>query len=102
MGANLSNKRTKSRRRRQNSEINITPFVDVMLVLLIVFMVVAPMMTVGVDVNLPEKNASSIEATKEPLTITIKKTGGVYLQNTLVNKKQLLFSSRNFQNSKAY
>ena len=61
-----------------------------MLVLLIVFMVVAPMMTVGVDVNLPEKNASSIEATKEPLTITIKKTGGVYLQNTLVNKKQLL------------
>lgn len=90
MGTNLSNKRKKTRRRRQNSEINITPFVDVMLVLLIVFMVVAPMMTVGVDVNLPEKNAPSIEATKEPLTITIKKTGGVYLQNTLVNKKQLL------------
>jgi len=90
MGANLSNKRTESRRRRHNSEINITPFVDVMLVLLIVFMVVAPMMTVGVNVNLPEKNAPSIETKKEPLTITIKKTGSIYLQNTLVNKKQLL------------
>lgn len=88
MGANLTGK--SKRRRRQNSDINITPMVDVMLVLLIVFMVVAPMMTVGVPVDLPNKNANAITTQKEPITITVNKTGKLYLQNTKVNKKQLL------------
>ena len=53
------------------SDINVTPFVDVMLVLLIVFMVTAPMLTVGVPVNLPDSNADSLPDDKEPLTLTI-------------------------------
>ena len=75
----------KSRRRaraRPMSEINVTPFVDVMLVLLIVFMVTAPLMTVGVAVDLPQTRARALGQDKEPIAITIDKTGRVFLQNT--------------------
>ena len=64
------------------SEINVTPFVDVMLVLLIVFMVTAPLMTVGVEVNLPKTKANSLPGNDEPLTITVDKNGQIYLQET--------------------
>jgi biopolymer transport protein TolR len=66
------------------AEINVTPFVDVMLVLLIVFMVTAPLLTVGVPVNLPKTKASSITDTDEPLVITIDKAGDIYIQESLV------------------
>lgn len=71
-------------RRRVMAEINVTPFVDVMLVLLIVFMVTAPMMTVGVPVDLPKTNAQSLGHDKEPLTVTVKSNGTVFLQNTQI------------------
>ena len=67
------------------SEINVTPFVDVMLVLLIIFMVTAPLLTVGVQVDLPESAADSLPDDQEPLTITIKSKAEVYIQEHKVN-----------------
>ena len=63
------------------SEINVTPFVDVMLVLLIIFMVTAPLLTVGVQVDLPESAADSLPDEQEPLTLTITSKGEVWIQN---------------------
>ena len=64
------------------SEINVTPFVDVMLVLLIIFMVAAPMMTVGVPIDLPETQAKALNAETQPITISVKTDGQVFLQET--------------------
>ena len=64
------------------SEINVTPMVDVMLVLLIIFMVAAPLLTVGVPVDLPKTNAATINDQDEPLVISIAKDGKLYLQDT--------------------
>ena len=72
------------------SEINVTPFVDVMLVLLIIFMVTAPLLTVGVQVDLPESNADSIQSNDEPLEITISKDGTIYIQETSIQLKELI------------
>jgi biopolymer transport protein TolR len=72
------------------SEINVTPFVDVMLVLLIVFMVAAPLLTVGVPIDLPESQAKSIEQDREPLTISVNDKGQVFLQNTEIKVDELV------------
>ena len=72
------------------SEINVTPFVDVMLVLLIVFMVTAPMLTVGVPVNLPESEADSLPDDREPLTVSINSKGEVFVQDTKVAFNELV------------
>ncbi|HTZ36433.1 MAG TPA: protein TolR [Stellaceae bacterium] len=72
------------------SEINVTPFVDVMLVLLIVFMVTAPLLTVGVPVDLPKTKASAIEGKDEPLAVSIDAAGKVYLMETEVPIEQLV------------
>ena len=72
------------------SEINVTPFVDVMLVLLIIFMVTAPLLTVGVQVDLPQSNADSLQSDNEPLELTISKDGNIYIQETEVNIKELI------------
>ena len=73
------------------SEINITPFVDVMLVLLIIFMVAAPMLTVGVPVQLPETAAASLPTEQEePLAITIAADGKLFLMNTEVPEEELI------------
>jgi biopolymer transport protein TolR len=73
----------KRRRRRKSvmSEINVTPMVDVMLVLLIIFMVSAPLLTVGVPLDLPQTQAKGLEQDKEPLTISVDTEGKVFLQN---------------------
>ncbi len=74
-------------RRRPNnrfSEINITPMVDVMLVLLIIFMVAAPMMTTGVTVDLPKSNASPIAGQDEPLAVSVTAGGKIFVQKTEV------------------
>ncbi len=65
-------------RRRAMAEINVTPFVDVMLVLLIVFMVTAPLLTVGVPVDLPKTRAPALGQDREPLSITVKRDGTIY------------------------
>ncbi|SLN73353.1 ExbD/TolR family protein [Oceanibacterium hippocampi] len=72
------------------AEINVTPFVDVMLVLLIVFMVTAPLLTVGVQVDLPKSKAPALPGTDEPLAITIDKAGGLYIQDTPVTREELV------------
>jgi biopolymer transport protein TolR len=80
----------RSARRSRLSEINVTPFVDVMLVLLIVFMVTAPLLTVGVAVELPRTEAKQLESETDPLSITIRADGTVYLQETVVTKDELV------------
>jgi biopolymer transport protein TolR len=70
------------RRRSLNAEINVTPFVDVMLVLLIIFMVAAPLLTVGVQVDLPDTEAKALNADDEPLTLSIRADGAIFLQET--------------------
>lgn len=83
------------RRRRRSayvpmSEINVTPFVDVMLVLLIVFMVAAPLLTVGVPIELPETQANPLQGDNEPLTVSVQPDGRVYLQDTEVELDTLV------------
>ncbi|MBZ9675590.1 protein TolR [Mesorhizobium sp. ES1-1] len=72
------------------SEINVTPMVDVMLVLLIIFMVAAPMLTVGVPVDLPETKASALNADTQPIAITIDGTGKIFLQETEIPEDELV------------
>lgn len=82
--------RRNSRRWKPKAEINIVPYVDVMLVLLIVFMVAAPLLTVGVDVNLPDTEARAMTTSEEPLTITIQADGAIFLQETRVGFDELI------------
>ena len=81
---------TGGRRHRPLGEINVTPFVDVMLVLLIVFMVTAPLLTVGVEVDLPKTKAGAINADAAPLVVSIKSDGSLYLQETGVEPQALI------------
>ena len=80
----------RTRHRRPMSEINVTPFVDVMLVLLIVFMVTAPLLTVGVPVDLPQTRAKSLGEDREPLAVTVDMNGQIFLQNTPVAVDELV------------
>lgn len=82
--------RHRRRRRPVMSDINVTPFVDVMLVLLIVFMVSAPLLTVGVPLDLPQSQAKSLDQDREPLTISVNVQGQVFLQNTQIGVDDLV------------
>jgi biopolymer transport protein TolR len=90
------------------AEINVTPMVDVMLVLLIIFMVSAPLLTVGVPIDLPQTKAKSLDQDKEPLTVSVKNTGEVYLQNSeikideLVPKLQAITQARGGADERIY
>ncbi|MFZ5965292.1 protein TolR [Thalassococcus sp. BH17M4-6] len=98
MGAGVMKKGGGGGRRRRGrrasapmSEINVTPFVDVMLVLLIIFMVAAPLLTVGVPVELPKTAATALPSeTEEPLTVTLTTDGVVMIQNTEVDRGDLV------------
>jgi biopolymer transport protein TolR len=84
-----------SRRRRGGkrapmSEINVTPFVDVMLVLLIIFMVAAPMLTVGVPIDLPESRANALNSESQPITVSINAEGQVFIQETEVTMDEIV------------
>jgi biopolymer transport protein TolR len=81
--------RRRHRRRPVMAEINVTPMVDVMLVLLIIFMVSAPLLTVGVPLDLPQTRAKALNQDKEPLTVSVTATG-VYLQNTEIPVEELV------------
>ena len=72
------------------SEINVTPFVDVMLVLLIVFMVTAPLLTVGIPVDLPKVKASALTDQKDPIEITLNVEGDIYIGESLVEPENLI------------
>ena len=83
------------------SEINVTPFVDVMLVLLIVFMVTAPLLTVGVPVDLPKTKAKAIAEAEEPLVISVNAQGQVFIQDTEVQIENLVPRLRAITENKA-
>jgi biopolymer transport protein TolR len=92
MAGTYAARRGESRRGRYRpmSEINVTPFVDVMLVLLIVFMVTAPLLTVGVPVDLPEAKAKALSQPEEPLVISVDSAGAVFIQETEVEIEKLV------------
>jgi biopolymer transport protein TolR len=95
MGANVASGSSGGRRGRRGrrsvmSEINVTPFVDVMLVLLIVFMVSAPLLTVGVPLDLPQSQAKSMDQDREPLTVSVNDHGQIYLQNSEITAEELV------------
>jgi len=84
-----SGRRGRRERRLPMSDINVTPFVDVMLVLLVIFMVTAPLLTVGVPVDLPKAQASLIEEPDEPLSVSIDFEGRVYVQDSEIALRKL-------------
>jgi biopolymer transport protein TolR len=100
--------RRKHHRRGVMSEINVTPMVDVMLVLLIIFMVSAPLLTVGVPIDLPQSQAKTIEQDKEPLTVSVNDKGQIFLQNSeitvedLVPKMQAVAQARGGTEARVY
>ncbi|MEO9601538.1 protein TolR [Parasphingorhabdus sp.] len=92
MGMNMGSgigRRGTSRGRAPMAEINVTPFVDVMLVLLIIFMVTAPLLVTGVPVNLPESRANALEQDQEPIQIAIDSEGRVYIDDEEINRDAL-------------
>lgn len=101
-GLAASGKRSRRGRRLASrsrlSEINVTPFVDVMLVLLIVFMVTAPLLTVSVPVQLPQTDAKQSQTEADPLSVTITADGKIYLQETLVTREELVARARAISN----
>ncbi|MGI9437337.1 MAG: protein TolR [Geminicoccaceae bacterium] len=90
MSADSTTRRGHGRRRaKPMSEINVTPFVDVMLVLLIVFMVTAPLLTVGVNVDLPKATSSPLPGQDEPLTVSVGSDSAIYLQESEISLEDL-------------
>ena len=89
-GSGRGGGRAAAGRYRPMADINVTPLVDVMLVLLVVFMVTAPLLTVGVPVDLPQTQAPPINEPKEPLVITVNREGAIYIQETTVGLDALV------------
>ncbi len=83
-------RRRRTKRHAPMSEINVTPFVDVMLVLLIIFMVAAPLLTVGVPIDLPESRAKQLNSETQPITISVREGGQVFLQETEIEASELI------------
>ena len=96
----------KFRNKRTISEINVTPFVDVMLVLLIIFMVTAPLLTSGIKINLPESSSVLKNEKKDPVTVSINSKGEIFIQKKKFSKAQLIqklsLLKKNNQNLKIY
>jgi len=90
IGAGAAVGKRRHHRRGVMSEINVTPMVDVMLVLLIIFMISAPLLTVGVPLDLPQTQAKSLDQDKEPLTISVNSQGQWFLQNTEIAVDDIL------------
>ena len=96
----------KFRNKRTISEINVTPFVDVMLVLLIIFMVTAPLLSSGIKINLPESSSILKNEKKDPVTVSINSKGEIFIQKKKFSKDQLIkklsLLKKNNQNLKIY
>ncbi len=96
----MRNLRRRNNQEKALSEINVTPLVDVMLVLLIIFMVTAPMLSMGIDVNLPRVKSKSVDVTEEKLVLTINESKEIYINKTklplgeLNTKLEAIFSNR--------
>lgn len=94
MGMSIGNsgggRRRRGKRNQVMSEINVTPFVDVMLVLLIIFMVAAPLLTVGVQIDLPETQAKALTSETQPISLSIKNNGQIFLQETEIPMDEIV------------
>ena len=108
IGGALGSRRARRRSAQPMSEINVTPMVDVMLVLLIIFMVSAPLLTVGVPIDLPQSQAKNLDQDKEPLTVSVNDKGQIFLQNSeiaaddLVPKMQAVAQARGGTEARVY
>lgn len=89
-GISGGRRRRGGKRHAMMSEINVTPFVDVMLVLLIIFMVAAPLLTVGVPIDLPETQAKALNSETQPISISVNEQGQVYLQETEIPMNEIV------------
>jgi biopolymer transport protein TolR len=89
MGAAIGPRKAGRQRHRPVSDINVTPMVDVMLVLLIIFMVTAPLLTAGVQVDLPKTEAAPIKGDDQPLSVSIDAQGDIWIQETKVTLDEL-------------
>src|ERR1700722_14774981 len=89
MGGSSGNRDTRRYRKRRFTDINVTPMVDVMLVLLIIFMVTAPMLTAGVQVDLPQAKSQPLQGQDEPLTVSVQADGKVFVQKSSVSLDDL-------------
>src|SRR5512137_722578 len=89
-GGKGGRRRRSGRKQRPIAEINMTPFIDVMLVLLIIFMVSAPLLTVGVPLDLPQTQAKSLDQDKNPLTLSVNLKGQVFLNDTEIGIEDLV------------
>ena len=89
-GSGGGTRRRRSRRKAPIADINMTPFIDVMLCLLIIFMVAAPLLTSGVTLDLPKTAAGAVSVDKKPLTISVKQDGGAYLNDSETPEPDLL------------
>ena len=97
MGMSARNNSGKGSRRRRGrgsggvmSEINVTPMVDVMLVLLIIFMIAAPLMTVGVPIDLPDTQAKSLNTDTQPITVSVNEAGEIFIQETPISIEEIV------------
>ncbi|MFA5321822.1 MAG: protein TolR [Smithella sp.] len=96
----MRNTRKRNNSNKPMAEINVTPLVDVMLVLLIIFMVTAPMLSMGIDVNLPRVKSNSVDVAEEKLVLTISETKEIYLNKTIMplgelnSKLEAIFANR--------
>jgi biopolymer transport protein TolR len=88
--ATAGRRRRRSRRAGAINEINMTPFIDVMLVLLIIFMVAAPLMTVGVPLDLPQTKAAQLNVDQKPITLSIRQTGQVFLSESELRDEEIV------------
>ena len=88
-GAKAGRRRRGGRRHAPMADINMTPFIDVMLVLLIIFMVAAPLLTVGVPLDLPQTRAAALNIDKTPLTVSVKADGKIYLMETAIGLDEI-------------
>lgn len=88
-GSQGGRRRRGGKRHRPMSDINMTPFIDVMLVLLIIFMVAAPLLTAGVPLDLPQTKAAALNIDKQPLTISVKADGKVFLMETEIGRDEI-------------
>ncbi|MFK7902402.1 MAG: protein TolR [Nitratireductor sp.] len=83
-------RRRRAKRNQVMSEINVTPFVDVMLVLLIIFMVAAPLLTVGVPIDLPETQAKALNSETQPISLSVNEQGQIFLQETEIPMEEII------------
>lgn len=90
MGMSLGSAKSSRGKSKISSEINVAPIVDVMLVLLVIFMITAPMLISGVPVDLPEASSKPIASQEEPLTVSIDKKGKIYIIDTLIEESKLI------------